>query len=77
MVNADPRFEAAANLCDDSLIHQIIRKHTGITRRSMICSRWLPIPWQEIVEPVHFVAVDHALEHVSEVGERLCQTNAN
>jgi hypothetical protein len=70
MAGVVPGFEAAADPCDGSLIHQIIRKRTGITRRSMICGRWLPIPWQEIVEPVHFVAVDHALEHVSEVGER-------
>ena len=47
------------------------RKRTGITCRSMICERWLPIPRQEIVETVCFVAVDHALEDILEIGERL------
>ena len=49
----------------------LISKRTGITRRSIICGRWLPIPGQEIVETVCFVAVDHALEDILEIGERL------
>ena len=37
----------------------------------MIDRDFCPILRQEIVEPVHGVAVRHALEDVSEVGERL------
>ena len=37
----------------------------------MIDGHFRPVPRQEIIEPVHGVAVRHALDDVSEVGEWL------
>jgi drug/metabolite transporter (DMT)-like permease len=34
----------------------------------MFCSRWLPVPGQELVETAHGITIKHTLEHVLEVG---------
>src|SRR5262249_61977835 len=33
--------------------------------------RRLPVPWQQLIESIDQVSVDHALEHVAQVGVRL------
>ena len=43
-------------------------KRPGVARRSGVDGFWRPVPRQEIIETVHGMAVDHALEHVFKVG---------
>ncbi len=64
---AGHRYEPAADPHNDSLIHQIIRKRTVVTRRSGIDRGWCPIPGQEFVDAVHGMTVRHALEDIPEV----------
>src|SRR6516165_7741846 len=33
--------------------------------------RWLPVPWQKLIEPARRMAVDHSFKHISEIGEGL------
>jgi len=42
-------------------------KRPVVARGSGVDGFWLPVPRQEVVDAVDGMAVDHALEHVSEV----------
>ena len=59
------------NMCSKVFSHTdslIFRKRPGIARRSGVDGRLRPVPRQEIIEPVYGMAVEHALEHILEVG---------
>ena len=51
--------------------NSLFRKRRVIARHLMIDVCFLPIPWQELIEPVHGMAIGHALKDVLEIGEGL------
>src|SRR5437660_4028318 len=46
-------------------------KRPGIARYLVVDVRFLPVPGQEFIDPVHGMAIGHALQDVLEIGEWL------